>query len=99
MADEIGLMIKRNRAKERCICYNRNIQSEELEITSLIKPVPQREIEEKKQGSGERTAQILKKKAKGMNMDHNTLLGVLIPFVGTTAGAACVFFLKMYCRN
>jgi len=29
-----------------------------------------------------------------MNMDHNTLLGVLIPFVGTTAGAACVFFLK-----
>lgn len=27
-------------------------------------------------------------------MDHNTLLGVLIPFVGTTAGAACVFFLK-----
>ena len=63
-------------------------------MTSLIKPVPQREIEEKKQGSGERTAQILKKKAKGMNMDHNTLLGVLIPFVGTTAGAACVFFLK-----
>ena len=45
-------------------------------MTSLIKPVPQREIEEKKQGSGERTAQILKKKAKGMNMDHNTLLGV-----------------------
>lgn len=34
-------------------------------MTSLIKPVPQREIEEKKQGSGERTAQILKKKAKG----------------------------------
>ena len=63
-------------------------------MTSLIKPVPQREIEGKKQGSGERTAQILKKKAKGMNMDHNTLLGVLIPFVGTTAGAACVFFLK-----
>lgn len=63
-------------------------------MTSLIKPVPQREIEEKKQGSGERTAQILKKKAKGMNMAHNTLLGVLIPFVGTTAGAACVFFLK-----
>ena len=29
-----------------------------------------------------------------MNMDHNTLLGVLSPFVGTTAGAACVFFLK-----
>ena len=55
-------------------------------MTSLIKPVPQREIEEKKQGSGERTAQILKKKAKGMNMDHNTLLGVLIPFVGT-----CIF--------
>ena len=27
-------------------------------------------------------------------MDQNTLLGVLIPFVGTTAGAACVFFLK-----
>ena len=85
-------MIKRNRAKERCICYNRNIQSEELEMTSLIKSVPQREIEGKKQGSGERTAQILKKKEKGMNMDHNTLLGVLIPFVGTTAGAACVFF-------
>ena len=63
-------------------------------MTSLIKPVPQREIEGKKQGSGERTAQILKKKEKGMNMDHNTLLGVLIPFVGTTAGAACVFFLK-----
>ena len=63
-------------------------------MTSLIKPVPQREIEEKKQGSGERTAQMLKKKEKGMNMDHNTLLGVLIPFVGTTAGAACVFFLK-----
>ena len=63
-------------------------------MTSLIKPVPQREIEEKKQGSGERTAQILKKKEKGMNMDQNTLLGVLIPFVGTTAGAACVFFLK-----
>ena len=54
-------------------------------MTSLIKPVPQREIEGKKQGSGERTAQILKKKEKGMNMDHNTLLGVLIPFVGTTA--------------
>ena len=51
LADEAGLMIKRNRAKERCICYNRNIQSEELEMTSLIKPVPQREIEEKKQGS------------------------------------------------
>lgn len=63
-------------------------------MTSLIKSVPQREIEGKKQGSGERTAQILKKKEKGMNMDHNTLLGVLIPFVGTTAGAACVFFLK-----
>ena len=63
-------------------------------MTSLIKPVPQREIEGKKQGSGKRTAQILKKKEKGMNMDHNTLLGVLIPFVGTTAGAACVFFLK-----
>ena len=28
-------------------------------------------------------------------MDQNTLLGVLIPFVGTTAGAACVFFEKM----
>ena len=66
-------MIKRNRAKERCICYNRNIQAEELEMTSLIKSVPQREIEGKKQGSGERTAQILKKKEKGMNMDHNTL--------------------------
>ena len=63
-------------------------------MTSLIKSVPQREIEGKKQGSGEKTAQILKKKEKGMNMDHNTLLGVLIPFVGTTAGAACVFFLK-----
>ena len=63
-------------------------------MTSLIKPVPQREIEEKKKGSGERTAQILKKKEKGMNMDQNTLLGVLIPFVGTTAGAACVFFLE-----
>ena len=63
-------------------------------MTSLIKPVPQREIEEKKQGSGKRIVQILKKKEKGMNMDHNTLLGVLIPFVGTTAGAACVFFLK-----
>ena len=33
-------------------------------MTSLIKPVPQREIEGKKQGSGERTAQILKKKEK-----------------------------------
>ena len=65
--DETGLMIKRNRAKERRICYNRNIQSEELEMTSLIKPVPQREIEGKKQGSGERTAQMLKKKEKGMN--------------------------------
>ena len=63
-------------------------------MTSLIKPVPQREIEGKKQGSGKRTAQMLKKKEKGMNMDHNTLLGVLIPFAGTTAGAACVFFLK-----
>ena len=63
-------------------------------MTSLIKSVPQREIEGKKQGSGKRTAQMLKKKEKGMNMDHNTLLGVLIPFVGTTAGAACVFFLK-----
>lgn len=87
-------MIKRNRAKERRICYNRNIQSEELEMTSLNDPVHQREIEEKKRGSGKRTVQIFKKKKKGMNMDQNTLLGVLIPFVGTTAGAACVFFLK-----
>lgn len=63
-------------------------------MTSLIKPVPQREIEEKKQGSGERTAQILKKKAKGMNMDHNTLLGVLIPFVGTTAGSSLRLFFE-----
>ena len=63
-------------------------------MTSLIKSVPQREIEGKKQGSGKRTAQMLKKKEKGMNMDHNTLLGVLIPFVGTTAGAACVFFFQ-----
>ena len=92
--DETGLMIKRNRAKERRICYNRNIQSEELEMTSLNDPVHQREIEEKKRGSGKRTVQIFKKKKKGMNMDQNTLLGVLIPFVGTTAGAACVFFLK-----
>ena len=70
MADEIGLMIKRNRAKERCICYNRNIQSEELEMTSLIKSVPQREIEGKKQGSGKRTAQMLKEKEKGMNIPN-----------------------------
>lgn len=63
-------------------------------MTSLIKSVPQREIEGKKQGSGKRTAQMLKKKEKGMNMDHNTLLGVLIPFVGTTTGAACVFFFE-----
>ena len=27
-----------------------------------------------------------------MNVD--TLLGVLIPFLGTSAGAACVFFMK-----
>ena len=63
-------------------------------MTSLNDPVHQREIEEKKRGSGKRTVQIFKKKKKGMNMDQNTLLGVLIPFVGTTAGAACVFFLK-----
>ncbi|MEG2700261.1 MAG: ZIP family metal transporter, partial [Hungatella sp.] len=24
----------------------------------------------------------------------NTLFGILIPFIGTTAGAACVFFMK-----
>jgi ZIP family zinc transporter len=63
-------------------------------MTSLNDPVHQREIEEKKRGSGKRTVQIFKKKKKGMNMDQNTLFGVLIPFVGTTAGAACVFFLK-----
>ena len=63
-------------------------------MTSLNDPVHQREIEEKKRGSGKRTVQMFKKKKKGMNMDQNTLLGVLIPFVGTTAGAACVFFLK-----
>ena len=27
-------------------------------------------------------------------MDTNTALGLLIPFVGTSAGAACVFFMK-----
>ena len=54
-------------------------------MTSLNDPVHQREIEEKKRGSGKRTVQIFKKKKKGMNMDQNTLLGVLIPFVGTTA--------------
>ena len=62
--DETGLMIKRNRAKERRICYNRNIQSEELEMTSLNDPVHQREIEEKKRGSGKRTVQIFKRKRK-----------------------------------
>ena len=34
-------------------------------MTSLIKSVPQREIEEKKQGSGKRTAQMLKKEREG----------------------------------
>ena len=62
-------------------------------MTSLNDPVHQREIEEKKnEVPGKRTVQMFKKKKKGMNMDQNTLLGVLIPFVGTTAGAACVFF-------
>ena len=27
-------------------------------------------------------------------MNTNTLIGILIPFIGTTAGAACVIFMK-----
>lgn len=62
--DETGLMIKRNRAKERRICYNRNIQSEELEMTSLNDPVHQREIEEKNEVPGKEPFRYLKRKRK-----------------------------------
>lgn len=27
-------------------------------------------------------------------MDMNAFYGILIPFIGTSAGAACVFFMK-----
>ena len=64
-------------------------------MTSLIKSVPQREIEGKKQGSGKRTAQMLKKKEKGTGIwTGNTLtIGVLIPFLfGNDMEQLCVFF-------
>ena len=41
-------------------------------MTSLNDPVHQREIEEKKRGSGKEPFRYLKKR-KGMNMDQNTL--------------------------
>ena len=32
-------------------------------------------------------------------MNLNVFYGILIPFIGTSAGAACVFFMKKHNKN
>ncbi len=62
-------------------------------MTSLNDPVHQREIEEKKRGSGKEPFRYLKEKERN-EYGSKYASWVLIPFVGTTAGAACVFFFE-----